>query len=173
MPRQDDVIPGEPIEAVWGNPIRDTTIQRTASEAQRDIEWPIPVLGDLAFIEDLATIQFYNGASWVSLLVGAFLPLAGGTMTGPILLNGQNLTDVGSISTVNMNQRAGQDLNLTDSAAAPKLSYLNATAQWLARAITTTNVAVGDNTPAFRNVHTSTVDPTTQGIEGDVGLTYA
>ena len=172
MAEIDDVVPGEPIEASWGNPIRDRTVQRYANAAERDVENPIPTSGDLAYLEDVGIVQYFTTV-WVTLTTGSFLPLAGGTMSGDIVLAGFGLTDVGEISVRVVRQRAGLDLDLTDSAAAPKLSYLNATAQWLARALTTTDVAVGDNTPAFRNVHTSTVDPTTQGIDGDVWLTYA
>ena len=71
-----DVLPGEPIEADWGNPIRDRTAQRYLDAAERDTLNPVPVSGDLAYLVTPADLQFYNGAEWVTLLTEALGLLA-------------------------------------------------------------------------------------------------
>src|SRR5690606_4687455 len=69
MPEINDVVLGETITTEWGNAIRDRTIQRYATVADRDSEHPNPALGDLAFIEADAShgVWFWNGTRWQGL----------------------------------------------------------------------------------------------------------
>jgi hypothetical protein len=92
MPEIANVASGETIESAWGNAIRDRTVQRYTSTAERDSLNPGPVEGDLAYIENTNDMQFYNGSSWLNFIDTstslAFLPLSGGTMSGAIFANG-------------------------------------------------------------------------------------
>lgn len=87
MAEISDVASGEVIEAAWGNQIRDRTFQRYANVTERDNLNATPTEGDLAYVESINEMQFYDGASWLSLLddTSSYLQLAGGTMTGAVL----------------------------------------------------------------------------------------
>jgi len=89
MPNPEDVIPGELIEAVWGNQVRDQSVQPFPDATARDVSIPLPDEGLLAYLSDPGTITVYDGAQWVDLdvlLGGPFLPLAGGTVTGRLIV---------------------------------------------------------------------------------------
>lgn len=80
-----DVVPGEIIEAEWGNTIRDQTISRWPDATARDAGIPIPEIGKVVWLSTPGTLEVYDGAAWVTLdVVLEVLKLAGGTMTGPI-----------------------------------------------------------------------------------------
>ena len=66
MPEIADVVPGETIASVWGNEIRDRTLQRYANAADRDASNPSPSAGDLAYLQDLAEVQVWAGADWIA-----------------------------------------------------------------------------------------------------------
>lgn len=91
-----NVASGEDIESAWGNAIRDRTVQRYTSATERDSLNPGPVEGDLAYLEDVDTMQIYTGAAWVGLLddTAPYLLLAGGTMTGALSMGSNLLNDV-------------------------------------------------------------------------------
>lgn len=69
-----DVIAGDPIEAAWGNQIRDRSLQRYATAAARDAANPAPVTGDMAWItteaEEGLTVpgisEIHDGTAWRS-----------------------------------------------------------------------------------------------------------
>lgn len=70
MPEIPDVLVGELIEPDdWGNPIRDRTVQRYASVAERDTESPTPGPGDLSWLADDDQIYVYDGAAWLRVVV--------------------------------------------------------------------------------------------------------
>jgi hypothetical protein len=51
MAEMPDVLTGEVIDAdLWGNPIRDRTVQRYIDVAERDAEHPSPASGDVAYM---------------------------------------------------------------------------------------------------------------------------
>ena len=69
-----DVIAGDPIEAAWGNSIRDRSLQRYATAAGRDAANPTPVSGEMAWVtteavEGVTTpgiSEVYDGTAWRS-----------------------------------------------------------------------------------------------------------
>lgn len=67
MPEIDDVVPGEIVESVWGNQIRDRTLQRYVDEVERDFLNPTPTAGDLAWLDNVESVQVFNGEDWVGL----------------------------------------------------------------------------------------------------------
>jgi hypothetical protein len=72
-PEIPNVVTGEVIDAdLWGNPIRDRTLQRYANEAERDSLNPAPTDGDMAFIQVPDTfetsVQVYDHGSWVAII---------------------------------------------------------------------------------------------------------
>lgn len=66
MAELDDVRIGETIAVEWGNAIRDRTIQRYADAAERDELHPNPTEGDLSYLEDVNSIEVYDGFAWVA-----------------------------------------------------------------------------------------------------------
>lgn len=101
MPEIDNVASGETIEAAWGNAIRDRTVQRYTNSTDRDTSHPAPTEGDLAYLEDVNTLQFYSGSAWVNVLdtTSGYLPLTGGTLSGDLNLGGNRLKNINSPST--------------------------------------------------------------------------
>lgn len=102
MPNPEDVIPGELIEAVWGNQVRDQSVQPFPDATARDVSIPLPDEGLVAYLSDPGTITVYDGAQWVDLdvlLGGPFLPLTGGTLSGSLTVGGQLTVDEGGATT--------------------------------------------------------------------------
>ncbi len=65
MTKVNDVVAGEPIEAAWGNQsIRNRTVQRATSEADRDASWPAPEDGETVWVEDKSELQVWTGTEW-------------------------------------------------------------------------------------------------------------
>jgi len=62
VPEIPNVVQGTPVESDWGNDIRDRTLQRYADATQRDTLTPLPVAGDLAYLEDTGEVQCWSGA---------------------------------------------------------------------------------------------------------------
>lgn len=88
-----DVLAGAPVEADWGNLIRDRTLQRYANAAARSSSVPSPVEGDFSYLLDTDSVEFFDGTGWVSTgiteaevqalidaTVAGYLALAGGSM---------------------------------------------------------------------------------------------
>lgn len=85
-----DVIGGEYILTSWGNPIRDRTVQRYVDETQRDTLLPVPVAGDLAYMQNADSFEIYDGAKWNEYYKSPdpvpWVPSSGGTFTGTVLV---------------------------------------------------------------------------------------
>lgn len=64
MPEIDDVVPGEVVESVWGNDIRDRTVQRYVDAVERDFLNPNPNAGELAYLINLQQVEVFNGTDW-------------------------------------------------------------------------------------------------------------
>lgn len=76
MPEILNVTTGETIASSWGNQIRDRTIQRYASAAERASAHPSPTQGDLSYLVDVGQVQvFRSGTGWTH--VGAGLEVDG------------------------------------------------------------------------------------------------
>ena len=82
MPEIPDVTPGEPVESDWGNQSRNRTVQRYADAAERDGLVPLPVAGDLAWLDDIGAITVFDGAAWWQVL-----DTEGGYTIGPGLVD--------------------------------------------------------------------------------------
>lgn len=83
MPEIPPVAPNDLLESdEWGNPVARRTVQRYLDVANRDSLNPTPQQGDVAYLLDTNIVTFYTGATWSTL----FVPLTGGTMSGPLLL---------------------------------------------------------------------------------------
>lgn len=101
MPEIGTVAAGETIEAAWGNAIRDRTFQRYTNSTDRDTSTPAPTEGDLAYLEDTNTMQFYSGSAWVNILdatTTAYLPIGGGTLTGALSMGNNRITNLGGVT---------------------------------------------------------------------------
>lgn len=89
MPKDDDVISLEPIEASWGNQVvRDKLVQRAANSADLAASWPAPQDGEMVWQQDTNRLYVWDGTEWVLHpnwdLVNARLIRAGDAMTGTL-----------------------------------------------------------------------------------------
>lgn len=57
-----------------------------------------PAVGQLWYDQSVPQLKIWNGSAWDS-VAKLYLPLAGGTMTGPINMGGQNITNANTVST--------------------------------------------------------------------------
>jgi len=120
---------------------------------------------------DAATKGYVD--SQVSSGVSVYLPLAGGTMAGPINLGTNSITNGGTITATNLVGTLTGNVtgNLTGNAdtATSATSATSATT-----ATTATNVTATANNSTNETVYITFVDGATggQGIETDTGLTY-
>ncbi len=64
MPEIPDVIGGDLITATYNNQVRDRAVMRYSNAAARDSSVPIPVAGDLAWLNDIEGVTVYNGTVW-------------------------------------------------------------------------------------------------------------
>lgn len=64
MPEIPDVVAGQFVESSWGNDIRDRTVQRYADATERDALNPLPVAGDLAYLQGPGLVTVYDGSTW-------------------------------------------------------------------------------------------------------------
>ena len=92
MSKIPDVVDGEPIESAWGNQsIRDRTVQRMDTVADRDASIPAPGDGETVWIQDINELQIWDGSKWLGIVSAddaeAFLKLTGGTMVGDITMS--------------------------------------------------------------------------------------
>lgn len=60
-----NVVPNTPIEASWGNEIRDRTVQRFASYAELTSSWVGPAEASHAYLLDENVLLVHNGSAWV------------------------------------------------------------------------------------------------------------
>jgi hypothetical protein len=67
MPEIANVVPGEPVEADWGNDIRDRTLQRYADQTALDASQPFPADGETAWLDDPGLMVCWDGSAWVPL----------------------------------------------------------------------------------------------------------
>lgn len=126
MPEIPDVAPGEVIESVWGNELRDRSLQRYADETERDFLNGAPIEGELAWIENINTMQVYNGADWIDLLDTdqsgfPWLSQTGGTISGVLQVDGQTFIQAGSAAAPGL-AFAGTDAGITRSGTQVRLA---------------------------------------------------
>ena len=88
MPEIPNVVPGEPVEADWGNDVRDRSVQRFADATARTASLPFPGIGQLTWLDDPGVVEYWDGGTWTSLAdvddLALKLNLSGGVMTGNI-----------------------------------------------------------------------------------------
>ncbi len=94
MPELPSRIDGEIIEAQHMNDATIRAVQRYDTEATRDSLNPAPENGQPAYIVNIQQLQIWNGSSWRPVGEGYFLLLSGGTMTGDINVNNNNIIGI-------------------------------------------------------------------------------
>jgi hypothetical protein len=98
MPEIPNVVSNEVVFSVWGNQIRDRTIQRYPSVSGRATEHPTPSDGDLSFIESSGQVDVYYSGAWRA--------LTGDTHTSGTSRVGAIGTAVSSIADLTFNKPA-------------------------------------------------------------------
>lgn len=90
MPELPDVIGGELGTNEWANDIRDRTVQRYPTTAERTADHPTPTAGDLSYLQDSGAVEVFHGGGWRGFLpAGVVLPYAGGAApSGFLVCNG-------------------------------------------------------------------------------------
>lgn len=62
-----NVVSNTPITSAWGNEIRDRTVQKFATAAERTAQWPAPPVGAVSTLAtNPNTLYVWTGAAWVS-----------------------------------------------------------------------------------------------------------
>jgi len=96
MPELPSRIDGEIIEAEHMNAATIRSVQRYTSAAQRDSLNPVPEEGQPAWLSDVDELTIWTGTAWIVAGIGVFLPTAGGTMTGILVIESQGVTYPGA-----------------------------------------------------------------------------
>ena len=71
MPEIPSVVPGEPVEADWGNDIRDRSVQKYADLTALEASQPVPQLGEVAWLSNPGYLVVCTDAAtpvWTPLL---------------------------------------------------------------------------------------------------------
>ncbi len=89
MPELPNVVPGEPVESDWGNDMRDRAIMKYADQVALDASQPLPILGELAWLDSPGNLVQWDGAAWNPIRNSTdndaqYVDVAGDTMTGPL-----------------------------------------------------------------------------------------
>lgn len=92
MPEIPNVVPGEPVEADWGNDIRDRSVQKYADLTALEASQPVPQLGELAWLDNPGYLVVCTDAitpTWTPLLDQSdgdarWVEVTGDTMTGQL-----------------------------------------------------------------------------------------
>ena len=64
---------GDPVASDCGNDIRDRTVQRYADATARDAAVPLPIAGDLAWLDSPGVLTVFDGTVWLTLAVSTAL----------------------------------------------------------------------------------------------------
>lgn len=64
MSEVPDRIPGDLIVASYANTIRDRTVQRYVDDTERGVLNPVPLLGDLAYVQSTLEMSIWDGTIW-------------------------------------------------------------------------------------------------------------
>ncbi len=151
MTKVDDVVAGEPIEASWGNQsIRNRTVQRATSIADRNASWPAPEDGETVWIADVNQLHTFNGTVWIvwaseDFVAAGFLPLTGGNISGGLSVAGL-LSAAGELNvsgnTVVTGRVEGGSMNTTTAVSFGIFRHRNV---WINRTPTSpTGILTGD-----------------------------
>src|SRR5665213_2375684 len=70
----------------------------------------IPSQGQLWYNTAIPQLEVWNGTAWAS-VAALYIPIGGGTVTGPINMSGNNITDVGIVTTGTIQSSAYQAAN--------------------------------------------------------------
>lgn len=91
MSEVPNVVGGTPIEADWGNDIRDRAVMRYASVAERNSLNPNPEPGEVCYRADAGVIEYFHGAAWRRFFPPGIIMPFGGTNApeGFLLCQGQ------------------------------------------------------------------------------------
>ena len=77
-----DVVPGESVEAAWGNDIRDRVLSRYTDAIDRGNKNPIPASGDLSWLDDTLRVEVFDGSDWTTILSDVYLLRSGDEVVG-------------------------------------------------------------------------------------------
>ena len=173
MAELNDVTGGETITATFTNQVKNRTVMRYADAASRDASIPAPVGGDLAYLQDVDRITYYDDTSWVEMGAGLYLLLTGGTLSGDLNMDGPGISYPGSTvggGSPNVIGFRWADPNIVgtvDNALGKTLANTDQVAL-IAGAGTFTSYVVPADASA-RNI-TISASPPTGGIDGDVWM---
>lgn len=170
MPEIPNVVAGEPVEADWGNDIRDRVAQRFADATARTASLPFPDAGALSWLDDPGQLDYFDGTVWITLAdvpsLVAFVLKAGDVMTG--LLTVPDLQFAGVLGAIK--DGLGQNrIILADSgdvtlAGTDGISRVD---------IKDDSTATGINSATGRNILISTNPPSpTWGKDGDIAIRF-
>lgn len=183
MSELNDVSGGETIAAAFTNQVKERSSMRYASQAALDTSVPAPVAGTVAYLQDVAVIQYYNGASWIPLVTDAdviakYLALDGGNgpILGPLAFLG-NVTVQANAPTVRL---VSPDAGTGWTVGSTTVNGSNGTLEFKASDGTPiAQLEIGGKfsmlrpvTEGARNVFQSTSAPVAEGIDGDMWLQH-
>ena len=92
MSELGDVSGGETISSAFTNNVKNRTVMRYANAAARDASIPVPVEGDMAYLQAENVITYYASAQWFRILSelsgdNRYVDIGGDTMTGPLIVD--------------------------------------------------------------------------------------
>ena len=110
MPEIPNVVAGEPVEADWGNDIRDRSVQKYADLTALDFSQPLPQLGELAWLVDpghLVVCTAVGPSVWTPVIdqdaltvqLDDYVQISGDTMTGTLVMTGPDNVFSGPVET--------------------------------------------------------------------------
>ena len=78
-----DVAGGETITSAFTNNVKNRTVMRYANQAALDASIPVPIEGDMAFLQAENDVVFYANGAWFTVFT-----VAGGTINGALAVTG-------------------------------------------------------------------------------------
>lgn len=94
MPEIPNVVSGEPVEADWGNDIRDRIIQRFSDATARTASLPFPQSGQLTWIDTPGQLDVWKGAAWVELYSSGGIDVEGEDIINVVRILGSSAANI-------------------------------------------------------------------------------
>lgn len=99
QPGYQQVSPGQTVQSTWGNTVWNQTLNRFASAADRDAQWPAPPNGAICYLADLGLVYVRRSGAWAPL---------GPTYAYPVPTVGRRLAIQVGRTTITTDGAAGQ-----------------------------------------------------------------